>query len=115
MSIKNKAIDRDNHGRIKSKYTRKAFRGGHPWGTPSWYINQYMTRPKRRASKNLCRALHRGSAHEDSVVFPLGNRKPHIYYWWRIYETGVPKNIGKVSVAFVENSVAKHESNRPWS
>lgn len=82
MSIKNKAKDRDKHGRISRKYTgpslkwKTAFPNGCPWG----WRNMYMTRPHRRENKRLCSRIHKGGDY-DSLCFPLGNRKPHYYYW----------------------------------
>jgi len=79
MSVKNKAKDRNTTGRIRSKYTAKtskSFTGA----TPSWWINLTMNRPKRRVNKKLCDEINSG-ANPDELVFPVGNRKPHHYYW----------------------------------
>lgn len=79
MSVKNKAKDRNEHGKIKRKYT-----GSYStyWlkHTPKWWVKMYMTRPKRRQNKAVCTAIIRG-ADPDDLVYPLGNRKPHLYYW----------------------------------
>ena len=79
MSIKNKAKDRDQHGKIKRKYTGP---DSTDWlnHTPKWWIKLYMTRPKRRRNKEVCTAIMKGKDPDD-LVYPLGNRKPHIYYW----------------------------------
>lgn len=80
MSIKNKAKDRDDSGRIFRKYTGP----GSTWcfnQTPAYWINLYMTRPRRRINKALCRGIVLGSNDWDETPFPLGNRKPHVYYW----------------------------------
>jgi hypothetical protein len=79
MSVKNKSKDRDAHGRINRKYT------GHEstyWlaHTPRWWIKIYMVRPKRRLDKKLCQQIPKTEDY-DSLVFPVGNRKPHVYYW----------------------------------
>ena len=39
-----------------------------------------MTRPKRRENRAVCLEILRG-ANPDELAFPLGNRKPHEYYW----------------------------------
>jgi hypothetical protein len=79
MSIKNKAKDRDAHGRIKRKYTSpESTRCCH--STPSWWVNLFMTRPKRRKNKQCCVEIMKGKD-PDSLVYPLGSNKPHEYYW----------------------------------
>jgi hypothetical protein len=79
MSVRNKAKDRDASGRIRRKYTAKVS-NPFPNGTPSWWTNIYMNRPKRRENKHLCRKIVTGSVTEETV-FPVGNGKPHTYYW----------------------------------
>ena len=79
MAVKNKAKDRDQNGRIYRKYTGKVS-NPFPNGTPSWWTNLYMNRPKRRMNKHLCQKIVSG-VHPDELVFPLGNSKPHEYYW----------------------------------
>lgn len=77
MSVKNKAKDRDRSGRIRRKYTGPES----TWcGTPSWWINMFMNRPKRAENKRLCRKVMLG-ADPEKLTFPLGNRKPHMWYW----------------------------------
>jgi hypothetical protein len=76
MSVKNKATDRNHKGKIDRKYTRN-----NNWqNTPSWWIAMYMNQPKRRENKKLCSKILHG-ADPDELIFPLGNRKPHVYYW----------------------------------
>jgi len=79
MSVKNKAKDRDKNGRIRRKYTGPHSTG---WlsGAPNWFVREYMNVPKRRANKRLCHKSMCG-ADPDELLFPLGNRKPHVYYW----------------------------------
>lgn len=48
--------------------------------TPGWWVNLYMNRPKRRENRSLCKTIEAG-ADPDSAVFPLGSRRPHVYYW----------------------------------
>jgi len=79
MSVKNKAKDRDGRGRINRRYTAK-ISNPFPNGTPGWWVNLYMNRPKRRANKALCQKIASGT-HPDEVIFPVGNHKPHVYYW----------------------------------
>lgn len=79
MSVKNKAKDRDKNGRIKRKYTGpdSTYWLGH---TPRWWVNLFMTRPKRRLGKKLCNKVMQGQD-PDGTTFPPGNCKPHEYYW----------------------------------
>ncbi len=79
MSVKNKAKDRDHNGRIKRQYTGpySTFFINH---TPAWWVSLSMNRPKRRQNKRLCAAIMRGED-VDGLVYPLGNHKPHRYYW----------------------------------
>ena len=79
MSIKNKAKDRDSKGKIKRKYTGSCSRCSLSH-TPKWWVKLFMTRPKRRQNKKLCIAIYKGED-PDSLVYPLGNKKPHEYYW----------------------------------
>ncbi|WCL55601.1 hypothetical protein [Gimibacter soli] len=53
-----------------------SFPGGSPWA----WRNLFMTRPKRRKIKFLCLQVMRG-CDAEAIAWPLGNRKPHIYYW----------------------------------
>ena len=48
--------------------------------TPGWWVSLYMNRPKRRENRRLCREIVAGTVPE-SMAFPLGNRRPHVYYW----------------------------------
>jgi hypothetical protein len=47
---------------------------------PGWWINQYMNIPKRRVNTRLCYQILKG-ADSDNITWPLGNHKPHVYYW----------------------------------
>ncbi len=79
MSVRNKAKDRDRNGKIKRKYTGPC---STHWlnQTPSWWVRLYMNRPKRRENKRVCHLVLRGED-PDSLVLPVGNRKPHVYNW----------------------------------
>ena len=39
-----------------------------------------MARLRRRENKRICRPILRG-ADPDGITPPLGNCKPHVYYW----------------------------------
>ncbi|MCD8550642.1 MAG: hypothetical protein LRY75_00420 [Shewanella xiamenensis] len=79
MSDKNKMRDRDSNGRINRKYTcnHKRLKLN---SAPKEWVNIFMTRPKRRKVRVLCRRVVRSQGVECEFVFPLGNRKPHFYY-----------------------------------
>ena len=81
MSVKNKAKDRDHYGRIRRKYTSRHKWGVHYGKSPGWWVGMFMTRPQRRTEARLCRLLCREPIDADAATFPLGNRKPHEYYW----------------------------------
>lgn len=80
MSVKNKLKDRDVNGKIKRQYTSRTKGEVHWYAAPKAWTNLYMTRPKRRKTKYLCDLVNRG-LDPDGIVYPLGNHKPHIYYW----------------------------------
>ena len=82
MSIKNKVRDRDEAGRIKRKYTgpSKNWSVAFPNGCPKSWRKMHMTRPKRRQNKSQCYRIATG-IDNDGIIFPLGNRKPHYYFW----------------------------------
>lgn len=79
MSIKNKTKDRNSKGKIDRKFTsRSKWRS---WkSTPSWWTNLHMTRPERRKNKKVCNDIIKGKNFDD-MALPLGNNKPHEYYW----------------------------------
>ena len=79
MSIKNKAKDRDEQGRIKRKYTGPFSTYCYSTCRKSWRYF-YMTRPRRRANKRVCDQVRLG-VDPDGIITPLGNNKPHEYYW----------------------------------
>ena len=47
--------------------------------TPSWFVNTFMTRPKRRA----CRIWERQVLQQDieEADCPDYGKRPHVYYW----------------------------------
>lgn len=54
--------------------------GGSKGEAPSWWNLLMNNRPKRRDNNRLCHDIERGDD-PDEKVFPLGNVKPHVYYW----------------------------------
>ncbi len=79
MSIKNQR-DRDTKGHIK-KQKRSNDGPPCPYGRGDWeWRNKMMNRPKRRANKSICKQVMKG-ADPDGLAGPLGNCKPHVYYW----------------------------------
>lgn len=47
---------------------------------PGWWTRLFMNVPKRRRNKHVARGVLRGGD-PDGTAYPLGNRKPHKYYW----------------------------------
>lgn len=47
---------------------------------PKWHDIVFHTRPKRRAGRALEKKVLQG-CDPDDMAWPLGNRKPHKYYW----------------------------------
>ncbi len=79
MSTTNRALDRGPDGKLL-RTLRRSHEVPFPHGTPRSWRKLYMTRPRRRENKRLCWQVQRGADYEG-MSFPLGNRKPHIYYW----------------------------------
>ena len=46
--------------------------------TPSWWNRIHHTKRRRAENKRLAKKVTRG---ETEQVWPLGNRKPHEYFW----------------------------------
>lgn len=40
----------------------------------------HMTQPRRHANAACCARIAKDED-PDGMVFPLGNHKPHVYYW----------------------------------
>ena len=76
MSNTNQRLDRGLDGRLLRKYRRPPY----PYSTPKWWRKLHMTRPKRREDAYLCMRIIKGDDPEG-IAFPLGNHKPHVYYW----------------------------------
>lgn len=76
MSVYNRASDREQHGRLKRAYRCPPF----PTSTPGRWVRAHMNRPRRHINRQLCDLVAAGND-PDTMVWPLGNRKPHFYYW----------------------------------
>ena len=48
--------------------------------TGRWWDIVFHTRPKRRESRALEKKIMKGYD-ADGLVWPVGNHKPHTYYW----------------------------------
>lgn len=79
MSTRNRARDRGPDGKLLRKYCR-TYGPQFPHGTPKSWRKVFMARPRRRENKHACRLILKGRD-PDGLVFPLGNSKPHVYYW----------------------------------
>jgi hypothetical protein len=52
-----------------------------PMGSwPKWWDILQHTRPKRREAKALEKKILQGYD-ADEIAWPVGNHKPHTYYW----------------------------------
>lgn len=80
MSTHNQHSDRDADGRLLRGKFRRGRSPAFPNGTPKWWRQMFMTRRRRRANASCCTRIRNG-ADPDALVFPLGNHKPHVYYW----------------------------------
>jgi len=68
------------HHKRKRPRTRGRGRARFPNGAPAQWNILHHARPRRRRDDRRLRALLRG-ADAEAVVWDLGNRRPHIYYW----------------------------------
>lgn len=50
-------------------------------GWPIWHDLFFHIRPKRRASKAMLHAIKTNQLDPENAALPLGNHKPHKYYW----------------------------------
>jgi hypothetical protein len=74
------------HGRgARSKWECKKIPGWDQWGWingyPAYWDRIYHSRPRRSKNKALERAIVAGRLDPDDAAWPLGNHKPHQYYW----------------------------------
>ncbi|TKI03583.1 hypothetical protein [Martelella alba] len=92
MSIKNRVKDRMADGKMRplyrgengvmtSEFIPYSRRPVNYSSSPGWWISLFMSKPRRRKNKALCLAILQGRRDWDETSFPLGNSKPHIYYW----------------------------------
>lgn len=52
-----------------------------PYSTPSWWIREFMTVPKRAKCRNWAKDAVRFQDIEDAGDCPDYGNKPHFYYW----------------------------------
>lgn len=76
MSVFNRARDRDANGCPLRKYRLPKY----TMSTPGYWVHIYMTRPRRQENRHLCHRVLSGDD-PDGIVWPVGNHKPHEYYW----------------------------------
>ncbi len=79
MSNTSKARDRGPGGNLDRKF-RRCYFVGFSGRAPKWWRRLTMTRPRRRENRRICRLILRG-ADPEGITPPLGNNKPHVYYW----------------------------------
>ena len=48
---------------------------------PKWWNRLYHIKPKRQETRRLIHKTIRLIDYEDTPEFPLGNKKPHEYWW----------------------------------
>jgi hypothetical protein len=65
------------HG--KNHYFNRPSAGIGP--TPMWWVHCFMTKKRRKIETAMLRRVVHGIVDADNAAFPLGNRRPHIYYW----------------------------------
>lgn len=63
-----------------SSGARGSWRGHWLRHWPRWWDITFHTRPKRRVEQALLVRMRKGDDPEN-IAWPLGNRKPHRYYW----------------------------------
>ncbi|WHZ19626.1 MAG: hypothetical protein OJF55_001775 [Rhodanobacteraceae bacterium] len=80
MSNLNQHCDRGANGKLLRGKYRRGYGPAFPNGTPKWWRRLFMTRPRRHANAACCTSIIKGDD-PDGVTYPLGNRKPHVYYW----------------------------------
>lgn len=62
----------------RGRRVRQTGRAPFPNECPRHWRKVHMTRPRRRVEKGLCRRVIGGASDQ---VWPLGNRRPHEYFW----------------------------------
>lgn len=78
MSNVHRYKQRGENGKLLRKYQCR--RAKYSLGTPRWWRKLFFTRPLRRANRIACMKIMHGVEY-DGLPLPLGNHKPHEYYW----------------------------------
>ena len=69
----------------KPKKRKKQDTENHWMSTPGWWVNMFMNKPQRRATKLWEQNFsNKDIPTEDDIDYydtPSVSRKPHIYYW----------------------------------
>lgn len=68
------------HHKRKKPRTSSDNRCQFPSGCPQWHNIIFHTRPRRRLNRYLSHLAKRG-ADVDDFAWPLGNSKPHEWFW----------------------------------
>jgi hypothetical protein len=66
--------------RIKGTSKKNLSKGSRTGEAPGYWNILFHTRPKRRRDKLTCTKVINGND-PDNLIWELGNRKPHTYYW----------------------------------
>lgn len=77
MSCTNKGQDRDAEDRLIRALRRPH---GAVQSTPGTWVSVHMNRPRRHENRRLCQKVFAGED-PDGIVWPVGARRPHLYYW----------------------------------
>lgn len=67
----------------KPKRKRSFVHPEHYWHqtTPSWWVREFMTAPKRAACRNWAKNVVKSTDVEDVLDCPDYGRKPHVYFY----------------------------------
>lgn len=67
----------------KPKLKKNVFNPDDHWfkSTPSWWVQEFMTVPKRAKCRNWEKQTLKLQNIEDFTICPDFGNKPHIYYW----------------------------------
>ena len=74
------------HFKRRRPRTSAAKRGSRPRGYwlaswPAYHDILFHNRPRRRKESRLLLKVRLDLVDPDDVAWPLGNNKPHVYYW----------------------------------
>lgn len=71
-----------HHGESCKPWVRRKPAGAKDFGaTPAWWTRLFMSRPRRARNHLIERLILNGAVDTEDMALPLGNRKPHKYYW----------------------------------